>query len=84
MPPYPKPKRERLKRYSLSWEKRVDELYERENHFCQGCGKWLFRNEASPHHIKSTRAGGGDELLNLYLCCSGCHTKIHSGELIIE
>jgi hypothetical protein len=81
----PKPDIERLKKPSKAWTVRVDELYDREAHVCQGCGRLLKRNEASPHHIKTRGAGGGDELSNLALLCGfGCHTKIDSGELIIK
>ena len=69
----PKPYRERLKRNSVDWRKLVDELYKRENHFCQGCGKWLRRCEAAPHHIKTVGAFGGDVLENLAMLCKECH-----------
>jgi hypothetical protein len=82
--PDPKPTRERLKRNSVAWKKRVDELYERENGICQGCVKWLYRNEANPHHQKTVGSGSGDELKGLRLLCSWCHVKIDSGELKLE
>jgi len=78
MNPYPKPIRERLGRNTRAWEIRIDELYKRENSTCQGCGKWLFRNEAAPHHKTTYGAGGGDELENLMLLCVACHNDIHN------
>lgn len=80
--PQPKRKRIALKRNSVAWERMVDALYERENAICQGCGKWLFRNEANPHHTKTVGSGGDDDLKVLALLCTWCHNKIDSGELL--
>ena len=85
MKPDPKPPRKKLLRSSIAWRNLVTELYERDNHECQGCGKWLNRNEANPHHHPKTRgAGAGDTLEELTLLCSSCHVKIDSGELILD
>ena len=74
-----------LKKPSRAWTVRVDELYNRERHHCQGCGRYLQRNEASPHHLKTRGAGGSDDLDNLALLCGyGCHTKIDTGELMYD
>ena len=83
--PQPKSNREKLKRNSVAWRKRVDELFQRECGFCQGCSKWLRRDEAAPHHKKTYGSGGGDELDNLVLLCNSfCHQKIHIGELKLK
>ena len=82
MTPDPKPKRIKLKRNSIAWITLVDELYELKNYHCQGCGKYLFRNQVNPHHIITYGAGGEDVISNLGLLCSSCHVKIDSGELI--
>jgi len=81
--PQPKPNSEKLKKPSVAWTKRVDELYKREAGICQGCGKFLFRNEANPHHIITRGSGGSDDLPNLDLLCTLCHVKIDTGELVI-
>ena len=51
--------------------------------FCQNCGAY---NEEGwhVHHIKTKGSGGDDVAENLVTLCPACHTKVHSGELLIE
>ena len=82
--PDPKPHRNRLKRNSVAWKRLVDDLYARELSACQGCHKWLRRDESAPHHKQTVGSGGEDVLDNLILLCKNCHLKIDSGELTLK
>ena len=84
MTPNPKHKRITFNRNSVAWENLVTEVWERDNHTCQGCAKYLQRNEIAAHHVKTVGSGGDDVLDNLTSLCKSCHLKIDSGELIIK
>ena len=75
----PAPKTKRLKLTKTKWDRLVDELYKREHGHCEICKRWLFRNEANPHHVISKGAGGDDKLENLKLLCLECHNANHRG-----
>lgn len=51
--------------------------------FCQVCGKYQEKG-IHRHHIKSKGSGGDDVKENFVDLCFECHTKVHSGELILE
>lgn len=51
--------------------------------FCQHCG--AYNDDGWSVHHKKTRGSGGDDTEeNLVSLCPTCHTKVHSGELVIE
>lgn len=80
--PNPKPYRERLKRNSVAWKNRVLELFERDNYTCYWCGRVFTYEYLAPCHIKSTGAGGGDDLENLRTGCKEDHGKDHNGDFL--
>ena len=75
---YPK-KPKRLK--PTAWKDLVTNLWERENHHCQVCRKYLDRDSVAAHHIISRGAWGEDTLDNLACLCKSCHLKIHNAEI---
>lgn len=57
------------------------------NSRCQSCGRQLVPNKLFAHHILPEQFGGASTMVNLYIVCSGCHTKadwnaIHRGNLV--
>lgn len=79
---HPKPKRERLKRNSVAWIKRVEEVFTRDGYTCKWC-KMEFRFKyLAPCHKRSVGAGGGDEADNIETGCKKCHSKDHNGDFL--
>jgi 5-methylcytosine-specific restriction endonuclease McrA len=67
----------------LEKEERRREVYERDNHCCVDCHRWViwesgFWNSMHLMHIKSRGAGGSWELSNLLTGCPECHMKRHN------
>lgn len=82
--PNPKTYRERLKRNSVAWRKRVIEVFERDGYTCTMCGRLLPFEMLAPCHIKSVGAGGGDEADNIKTGCVPCHDDAHRGLIDIK
>lgn len=61
----------------------VDAVYERDQHKCVVCGRWVEEGH-KPHHVIYKSHGGGDELGNLVLLCDACHHEIHCGKNTVE
>lgn len=69
---HPVPKQPRIKNKKLLKDKKG---------ICHICGR---RGATEKHHIKSKGAGGDDVEENLIEVCRICHSKIHTGEIIIK
>ena len=63
------------------YQDRRSELYKHQNGKCAGC-KWNVSEHAmAVDHIKPRAKGGGDELANLQLLCSGCNSMKGTGTM---
>jgi RNA-directed DNA polymerase len=57
----------------------VKELWERQEGNCPNCHQGITEeSEWHKHHIQPKSHGGSDELDNLILVCSACHSQIHN------
>jgi RNA-directed DNA polymerase len=57
----------------------VKELWERQEGNCPNCHQGITEeSEWHKHHIQPKSQGGSDELDNLILVCSACHSQIHN------
>jgi len=82
--PDPKQTRERLKRNSVAWKRRVKEVIERERYKCQVCNNSFPWNFLTVHHLKSCGAFGGDDAKNLISICRFCHNEVHNGNINLK
>jgi hypothetical protein len=48
-------------------------------HICETCGMELDWAIAHAHHVVQVSDGGSDDIDNLQLLCSNCHSTIHNG-----
>lgn len=69
--------------YPSDWDSRRREVYERDDHTCQNCGRSI-RNrsglELHAHHIVPISKGGSHAKTNLSTMCSECHDAIHNDQ----
>ncbi|MFE5369216.1 HNH endonuclease [Streptomyces mirabilis] len=56
------------------WPRLNEKLWERSGGACERCGKFLAPGAGERHHRRLRSGGGRDELANLLLLCSRCHT----------
>ena len=61
----------------------VDAVYERDQHKCVVCGRWV-EDGHKPHHVVYKSHGGSDTLDNLVLLCDACHHEVHCGKKQLE
>lgn len=73
---YSKPKRQKLSGKAL--KELVVLVYERDQHKCAVCGKWV-EDGVKPHHVIYKSHGGDDRLENMVLLCNECHYQVHHG-----
>lgn len=73
----PKHKQVRLKGKAM--QELVKAVYERDNHRCVNCGKWV-EDGVKPHHVCYKSHGGSDTLDNMVLLCPSCHYAVHHGK----
>lgn len=67
--------------YPSDWDSRRREVYERDNHACQNCGRSSRERsdlELHAHHIVPISKGGSHAKTNLSTMCSECHNAIHN------
>ena len=70
-------------RHTSTWKHARRKVLDRDSWRCTGCGRFgSSGNRLEVHHIKSVRAGGGDELGNLAALCLNCHIETHREEAI--
>lgn len=55
----------------------VKTVYERDQHRCVNCGKYVYEGH-KPHHEPPKSHGGQDVLENMVLLCYDCHYKRHN------
>ena len=70
------------KGFNYGWSSRRETILHRDDYKCQCCGKKDTRLEV--HHIIYRSNGGTDDENNLITLCEECHSKIHSGELVLN
>lgn len=63
--------------YPPDWEKRRNEVAERDGEQCSKCSSW---RQLHLHHIKPLSKGGSNKISNLTLLCEDCHSKKHEGK----
>lgn len=63
------------------WDRAKRKVMKRDQYRCQSCGmnesEWQGA-DLQVHHIKAVEDGGGNDLSNLVLLCSYCHSTVHS------
>lgn len=69
-------------RRSSAQKRRRARLIERDGPYCVACQ--LHHENLQIHHIKKRCDGGSNDLENLALLCSYCHTLYHQNELDIQ
>lgn len=74
---FPKKKQIRLKGKALA--DLVRKVFERDNHCCVVCGRWV-EDGVKPHHACYKSRGGGDTIDNLVVLCNDCHFAVHHGK----
>lgn len=52
------------------------QVYERDQHCCVNCKRWV-EDGHKFHHVIYKSQGGGDTLDNAVLLCYDCHQKVH-------
>lgn len=73
------PKRKQVRLKGKAMLELVQAVYERDQHKCVNCGRWV-EDGHKPHHVCYKSHGGGDTLDNLVLLCPECHYQIHHGK----
>jgi 5-methylcytosine-specific restriction endonuclease McrA len=66
--------------YPPDWDSRRRQVYQRDDHICQGCGATggpKGDSELPAHHIVSLSRGGSNEYSNLITLCDTCHSQVH-------
>lgn len=53
---------------------------ERDLYTCQVCGS---RDRSEGHHVLNYQYGGAANIDNIVTLCSGCHKKVHRGDIDI-
>lgn len=69
--------------YPGNWNSLRKEVYKRDDHICQNCGKKGGEKgsaELNAHHIVPKKKGGSDKKGNLKTLCVDCHNAIHHNE----
>jgi predicted HNH restriction endonuclease len=71
---------ERQKEYrkylkSEQWKQKREEVLERHGHKCVFCDS---SNKLQVHHMNYDNVGN-EGVLDLFVVCSGCHTRMHMG-----
>lgn len=61
-----------------SWQKRREEVWERDGRACADCGHSLHLSEAEIHHIRKRSLGRDDRADNLKTLCTNCHRNYDS------
>lgn len=67
--------------YPSDWDRRREEVYERDGYECQNCGRIGGPNgdvELHAHHVVPKASGGTHQLSNLTTVCDDCHRAIHN------
>jgi len=63
--------------YPPDWTQIAENIRERDNHTCKGCG--AREVELHVHHITHKSEGGGEDPANLVTLCRACHEDEHPG-----
>lgn len=73
------PKRKKVRLKGKAMLSLVKTVYERDNHRCVNCGKWV-PDGVKPHHVYPGYGRKSDELGQMVLLCYGCHQAVHFGK----
>ena len=73
------PKNKQIRLHGKQMAQLVKEIYERDQHKCAVCGKWVADGH-KPHHVVYKSHGGSDVAENLVLLCDDCHYQVHHGK----
>lgn len=76
-------KKKQVRLVGESMRRLVNEVYERDQHKCVICQKWVEYGH-KPHHVLYKSHGGGDTLDNMVLLCNDCHHEVHCGKKQME
>lgn len=74
---FPKHRQVRLRGEAL--RRLVAEVYERDQHKCVVCGRWV-EDGHKPHHEPPGFGRKSDEIGKMVLLCDACHYERHHGK----
>lgn len=61
---------------TIHWRKMRQKVYDKYKGICQKCGDSIYLEDANIHH-RTYKHMGNEEITDLILYCSSCHSKIH-------